>query len=237
MTKDSGMSFGLLIPIAVLFIVMFSIGERWLLLPIFILLIIFIGDVVQSSKIEKREQQFDYWKAPEPGKYSSGTIQDRPIVQPKPIYDQKKQKEQGVTCGTLIPIIFIGWLYWESRSWIFLIPLLFLFVGLIENMSRSMRGKSKIREEMQRESVGTVSDISSRTGLPEEKIRQRIVTEKRSGSTDVWFDPASGEITRSPVRVVDEPTRAAVGCLYCGFALKPEDRFCPFCGAPIKATG
>ncbi|PNX52579.1 MAG: hypothetical protein BV458_08865 [Thermoplasmata archaeon M9B2D] len=236
MTKESGMSFGLLIPIAVLFIVMFSIGERWLLLPIFILLIIFIGDVVQSNKIEKREQQFDYWKAPEPGTYSSGTIQDRPVTQTKPIYDQKKQKEQGITCGTLIPIIFIGWLYWESRSWVFLIPLFFLFVGLIENMSRSIRGKSKIREEMQRENVRTVSDISNRTGLPEERIRQRIVTEKRSGSTDVWFDPASGEITRSPVRVVDEPARASVGCLYCGFALKPEDRFCPFCGAPIKVT-
>ncbi|MGV9103386.1 MAG: zinc ribbon domain-containing protein [Candidatus Thorarchaeota archaeon] len=24
-------------------------------------------------------------------------------------------------------------------------------------------------------------------------------------------------------------------CEYCGFKLKEDDRFCPYCGAPIKA--
>jgi len=236
MPKESGISFGLLIPIGVLFIVMFAIGERWLLVPIFILLLIFIGDSVQSNKIQKQQHQVDYWKAPEPGTYQSGIDPSHPHFEAKPIYDQRKQKEQGVTCGTLIPILFIGWLYWESRSWVFLIPLFFLFIGLGENLSKSMRGKSKIREEIQRENVRTVSDISNRTGLPEERIRQRIVTEKRSGSTDVWFDPSSGEITHTPQRVFDATIRSSVGCSYCGFALKPDDRFCPFCGAPIKAS-
>jgi hypothetical protein len=235
MSKESGMSFGLLIPIGVLIIVMYAIGNRWLLVPIFILLVIFVGDAAQSSRIEKKEHQVDYWKAPERGKYSSGTIPDHPITETKPIYDQKKQKDQGVNCGILIPILFIGWLYWESPSWVFLVPLFFLFVGLIENLSKSIRGRSRIREEMQRGNVRTVSDISDRTGLPEERIRQRIVTEKRSGSTDVWFDPASGEITHTPMRGDDETTHSKVGCSYCGFALRPEDRFCPFCGAPIRA--
>ena len=94
---------------------------------------------------------------------------------------------------------------------------------------------AKIKEEMHRCNVRTVSDISSRTGLPEEKVRERIVTEKRSGSSDVWFDPHSGEITHSPIKIVEPTTSSSVGCAYCGFALKPEDRFCPFCGAPIKA--
>jgi multisubunit Na+/H+ antiporter MnhG subunit len=237
MPKEGGISFGLLIPIGVLLIVMFAIGVIWLLIPIFILLMIFIGDSVQSTKIEKQQHQVEYWKAPEPGAYQSGIDPSPSRFEPKPIYDQKKQKEQGVSCGMLIPILFVGWLYWESRSWVFLIPLLFLFVGLIDNMSKSMRGKVKIQEEIQRENVRTVSDISDRTGLPEERIRQRIVTEKRSGSTDVWFDPKSGEITHKPNRSVEEPTKSSVGCLYCGFALKPDDRFCPFCGAPIRALG
>jgi hypothetical protein len=215
---------------------MFGIREPWLLVPIAVLGIIFLADAMQSNKIERRQAQVDYWKAPEPGTYSSGSIPDYRPIETKPIYDQKKQKAQGVTCGTLIPIIFVGWLYWESRSWVFLIPLLFLFAGLIENLSKSTRGKSRIKEEIQRENVGTVSDISSRTGLPEERVRQRIVTEKRSGSSDVWFDPKSGEITHSPVRDVDQPAMQSRGCSYCGFALKSEDRFCPFCGAPIKAT-
>ena len=236
MAKESGYSFGLLIPIAVLLIVMFGIGERWLLLPIAVLVIIFIVDAIESSEIKKREEQTDYWEAPRPTTDVSGYASDQSATEVKPIYDQKKQKDQGVTCGTLVPIIIVGWLYWESRSWVFLIPLLFLAIGLIENLSKGVRGKSRIREEIEREKVGTVADLSDKTGLPEERIRQHIVTEKRSGSTDIWFDPSSGEITHSPVRAADEPARSSVGCSYCGFAIRPEERFCPFCGAPIKAT-
>jgi len=236
MGRESGYSFGLLIPIAVLFIVMFGIGERWLLVPIAVLLIIFIVDAIETGQIKKREEQTDHWKAPQPATSVSGYESGQSAMGVRPIYDQKKQKEQGVTCGTLVPIIIVGWLYWESRSWIFLVPLLFLVIGLMENLSRGVRGKSRIREEIQREKIGTVSDLSSKTGLTEDRIRQHIVTEKRSGSTDIWFDPLSGEITHSPLRAADEPVRSSVGCSYCGFALKPEDRFCPFCGAPIKAT-
>ena len=240
MAKDGEISFGLLIPIAVLFIVMFSIGERWLLVPIGILLIIFVADTYENSRIKKRQEQIDYQRVPEPSMYSSGTNQEQQMPASKPIYDQKKQKEQGVNCGIFIPIFIIGWLYFESRSWVFLIPLFFLFVGLIENISQSVRGKSKVREEIRHENVRTVTDLSDRTGLTEEKIRQHIVTEKRSGSSDVWFNPSSGEITHGPIRYTDDETdesaKTTVGCPYCGFVLKSEDRFCPYCGAPIKIT-
>jgi len=236
MAKDTGISFGLLIPIVVLLIVMFSTGERWLLVPIGVLLIIFVADAFENSRIKKRQEQIDYRRVPEPRTYSSGSSQAPQIPVSKPIYDQKKQKEQGVNCGIFIPIFIIGWLYYESRSWVFLIPLFFLFVGLIENISQSVRGKSKVREEIRQESVRTVSDLSDRTGLTEEKIRQHIVTEKRSGSSDVWFNPSSGEITHTPVQYADESAKVTVGCPYCGFVLRSEDRFCPYCGAPIKIT-
>ncbi|MBN2230035.1 MAG: zinc ribbon domain-containing protein [Candidatus Thorarchaeota archaeon] len=236
MAKNTGISYGLLIPIVVLFIVMFSIGERWLLFPIGVLLIIFIADTFENSRIEKKQEQVDYWKSPESKTHTSGTYQEPQVTLSKPIYDQKKQKEQGVNCGIFIPIFIIGWLYYESRSWVFLIPLFFLFIGLAENISQSMRGKSRVREQIKLENIGTVSDVSSRTGLTEEKVREHIVTEKRSGSTNVWFDPSSGEITHMPVRDVEEPVRTSVGCPYCGFALKSEDRFCPFCGAPIRVS-
>ena len=237
MSKNEGVSFGLLIPIAVLVIVMFYIGERWLLVPIAVLSIIFLADAFENSRIQKRRGAIDYWRAPESGSYSSGTIPEQRFSDKKPIYDQKKQKEQGVTCGTLVPIIFVGWLLVASRSFIFLIPLFCLLASLLDNLTKRERGGTKIREEMRSGNVRTVSDISNRTGVPEEKVRERIVTEKRSGSSNVWFDPASGEITRSPIRVVEPKEAKSVGCVYCGFALKPEDRFCPYCGAPIKASG
>jgi hypothetical protein len=237
MTKKNEVSYGLLIPIVVLVIVMVGIREPWLLVPIAVLGVIFLADVFQSNRIEKRQELTGYWKAPESSTHSSGVPPEPRIVEPKPIYDQKKQKEQGVTCGTLIPIVFVGWLYWESRSWVFLIPLVFLFMGLIDSLSKNTRGKSKIEVEMQRDNARTVAEISDRTGLSEERVRQHIVTEKRSGSSDVWFDPKSGEITHSPLRTIDQPAVPSRGCLYCGFALKPEDRFCPFCGAPIKVSG
>ena len=237
MSKGEGISYGILIPIFVLFIVMVSIGEKWLLLPIGVLVIIFIADTLENSKIKKKREEIDHWKAPRTGTYSSEPVPDTRRTVQKPIYDQKKQKEQGVSCGTLIPIIFIGWLFIVSQSWVFLIPLLCLVASLIDNLTKNERGSTKIRDEMRGGNVKTVSDISDRTGLPEEKVRERIVTEKRSGSSDVWFDPASGEITRTPIRVVEPTATKSVGCVYCGFALKPEDRFCPFCGAPIKASG
>ncbi len=236
MADDKEISFGILIPIVVLLIIMFSIGERWLLVPIGVLLIVFFADVYENSRIKKKQEQIDYQRVPKSGTSSSGSYQGSQIPLSKPIYDQKKQKEQGVNCGIFIPIFIIGWLYYVSGSWVFLIPLFFLFVGLVENISQSTRGKSKVREEIRHEDVRTVSDLSNRTGLTEEKIRQHIVTEKRSGSSDVWFNPSSGEITHTPIEYADEPVKAKGGCPYCGFVLRFEDRFCPYCGAPIKIS-
>ena len=128
--KDS--PWGLLIPIVVLLTVMFGIGEPWLMIPIIILGIILISGVAQGSRIQTRQREYDHWKAPEPGSMTSGYTPEPS----KPIYDQKKQKDQGITCGTFIPIIIVGWLFLETLSWIFLIPLVFLFVALIETASK-----------------------------------------------------------------------------------------------------
>lgn len=229
MGSENDNPWGLLIPIAVLLIVMYGVGEPWLLLPIAILGIIFISGVAQSNRIRNRQRDYDRWKSPEPGSMTSGYTPEPS----KPIYDQKKQKDQGITCGTFIPIIIIGWLFLETLSWVFLIPLAFLFAALIETAAKQGRGQSKVRDQLQREDHRTVQDIADTTGMTEEKVRQHIVTDKRKGESDVWFDPTSGQMTHSPTEVV-KPTQTKTGCSYCGFALRSEDRFCPYCGAPIK---
>ncbi len=220
---------GLLIPIGVLLIVMFGIGEPWLMVPIVVLGIIFIFGMAQNSRIRSRQRDYDHWKAPEPGSMTSGYTPESS----KPIYDQKKQRDQGITCGTFIPIIFVGWLFLETYSWVFLIPLVFLIAALIETATKQGRGKSKVRDQLGREELRTVQDIADSTGMTEERVRQHIVTDKRRGESDVWFDPSSGEKTHTPAKDI-EPTRTKGGCPYCGFVLKSEDRFCPFCGAPVR---
>jgi hypothetical protein len=229
MGKEDDSPWGLLIPIVVLLIVMWGIGEPWLLLPIFILGVIFISGVAQSSRIRSRQSEYDHWKAPEPGSMTSGYTPEPS----KPIYDQKKQRDQGITCGTLIPIIFVGWLFLETFSWVFLIPLVFLIVSLIESATKQERGKSRVRDQLQRDDLRTVQDIADSTGMTEDRVRRRIVTDKRRGESDIWFDSSSGEMTHRPVEEV-KSAQTKGGCPYCGFALKSEDRFCPFCGAPVK---
>jgi hypothetical protein len=229
MGKKGESPWGLLIPIGVLLIVMFGIGEPWLMVPIVVLGIIFITGFVQSSRIQSRQREYDHWKSPEPGSMTSGYTPEPS----KPIYDQKKQRDQGITCGTFIPIIIVGWLFLETLSWVFLIPLFFLFVALIETATKQGRGKTKVRDQLQREDMRTVQDIADTTGMTEDRVRQHIVTDKRSGESDIWFDPSSGEVTQTPVKV-SEPTQTKTGCPYCGFALRSADRFCPYCGAPIK---
>ena len=161
MSDDDGCSYGLLIPIAVLLIVMIGVGEPWLLLPILILTCIFLSSRNEDKKIKTRASDADYWRAPEAGTYTSGQIPEPRMDGPKPLYDQKKRKEEGVTCGTFIPIIIVGWLFLQTWSWVFLIPLVFLFVSLIDNLTKQSQGKSQVREELRRDSIGSVSDISA----------------------------------------------------------------------------
>ncbi|MFW9807524.1 MAG: hypothetical protein ACFFFK_12415, partial [Candidatus Thorarchaeota archaeon] len=71
MGSDNDNPWGLLIPIAVLLIVMYGVGEPWLLLPIAILGIIFISGVAQSNRIRNRQREYDHWKSPEPRSMTS----------------------------------------------------------------------------------------------------------------------------------------------------------------------
>ena len=151
------------------------------------------------------------------------------------MYDKKKKYDEGITCGTFIPILFIGWLFLESQSWIFLIPLFFLFVSLFQRVILNIQGRSKVRQEITQDRHMTIHEISTSVGMPEERVRRHIVDDKRSGSSDVWFDPNTGQTASEPVAEVEPSASSSVGCVYCGFALRGEDRFCPYCGAPIRA--
>jgi hypothetical protein len=233
---DEDSPFGILIPIAILVIVMVYTGVGWIMIPIGILVIVFFSEAAERRGIESRRREIDHWKAPEPGTQTSGYVPEGPPSDTKPIYDRKKRKDEGVAFGTLIPIFVIGWLYISTYSWIFLIPLVVLVFSFLSSIVNSRRGSSEVRDEIQRGDARTVQEIADRTGMPEERVRRHIVREKRSGTSDVWFDSSTGETAPSPIRVVEpEPSAFPVGCRYCGFALKPEDRFCPFCGAPVKA--
>ncbi|TXT57955.1 MAG: hypothetical protein BAJATHORv1_10665 [Candidatus Thorarchaeota archaeon] len=152
----------------------------------------------------------------------------------KPIYDRKKQKEGGITCGTFIPIVIVGWLFLTTTSWIFLIPLFVLLASLIGDIIKRIHTSSEVREELRHGAGQSVPEIADRAGVPEEHARRVIVDEKRRGESDIWFDPNTGSRTSSPTSVVT-PSGGQIGCVYCGFALKDTDRFCPYCGAPIKA--
>ncbi len=219
---------GLIIPIVVLLLLLVWLQIVWLLIPIVVLLLVFVSSIAEGRKIKERQ----YWKSPGTGDYP----RTKPIEE-KSVYDRKKQKDDGITCGTFIPILIIGWLFVETLFWVFLIPLFFLVFSLMKGVLSNLSGRSKVREEIQRGQLGSVHDISSHIGMPEERVRRHIVEEKRSGSSDLWFDSATGESTTQPT-VAEEPTSTSqVGCTYCGFALKEADRFCPFCGAPIRVQG
>jgi hypothetical protein len=234
--NDEDSPFGILIPIAILVIVMVYTGVVWIMIPIGILVIVFFSEAAERRQIESRRGEIYHWKAPEPGTQTSGYIPEGAPLVTRPIYDRKKRKDEGVAFGILIPIFIIGWLYLSTNSWVLLIPLAVLVLSFLSSIVNNRRGSSEVRDEIQRGDARTVEEISDRTGLPEERVRRHIVREKRSGTSDVWFDPSTGETISSPIRVVEpEPRPSGVGCKYCGFALKPEDRFCPFCGAPVRA--
>ncbi len=233
---DDDSNRGLLIPIGVLFIVFLITGNGWLFIPIFILVCVLVSDRTEEEKINRTEREVDYWRAPDADTPTSGPTLEKTSRSTKPLYDRKRQREEGVTCGTFIPIIIIGWLYWITRSWLFLIPLLVLIASLVSTLHKSTRGRSEVAREIRLGSGRTVSDIADSAGVPQEKAREHIVREKRRGSTDIWFDPSTGGTIPTPVRIPDSVKEAAGACVYCGFALKSEDRFCPYCGAPVKAA-
>ena len=227
---------GLLIPIGILVIVYLSLDIIWLLIPIVILTIVFLGGVSEEQKIKTKRRRTELPRTTDSSTITSGHMPEKKYVQDRPIYDRKKQKEEGLALGTLVPIVIIGWLWLSSElAWPFAIPLFVLVVVFLSNIVEHFKGQSGVRDELERSEATTIPEIASRVGVPEERVRRHIVRKKRDGDSDVWFDPATGITTSTPVRVKEITTVRGVGCLYCGFALKPEDRFCPFCGAPIRA--
>ena len=223
---DDDDSIGLLIPIVILLVLLVWLQIVWLLIPIVILLFVFVSSIAEGRKIKERQ----YW--------TRSRLEDYPSTKPieeKSVYDRKKQKDEGVTCGTFIPIIIIGWLFLETLSWVFLIPLFFLVFSLILRILKGISGRAKVREEIEWGQLQSVHDISSHIGMSEERVRRHIVDEKRSGSSDLWFDSTTGQATASPIVADEPPSTSKVGCTYCGFALKDADRYCPYCGAPIRA--
>ena len=232
--RDSDDQWGLVIPIAVLAVVFLITGVGWVFIPIAILLCVLCGNVREDAVIRRREEEIDYWKAPQPGTYTSGYIPDSPQTEAKPIFDRKKQKQQGTDFGILIPILILGIVWLNTRVVWMAIPILVLIIVFFSSFSSRSKASAQVRDQLYQDDVESVQDIVDRTGMSESKVRQYIVDQKRSGATPIWFDPATGTKVSSPTREVSME-RTKRGCPYCGFALKDTDRFCPFCGAPIKA--
>jgi len=237
-SKDTAENpWGLLIPIGILVIIYLSLRNVWLLIPIAILALVFFGGLSEERKIETKRRRTEPPRTTDSSAITSGHMPEKKYVQDRPIYDRKKQKEEGLALGMLIPIVIIGWLWLSSGlAWPFAIPLFVLVVVFLSNVMEHFKGQSGVREELEGGEATTIPEIANRVGVPEERVRRHIVREKRDGASDVWFDSATGTTTSTPVRAEERATVRGVGCPYCGFALKPEDRFCPFCGAPIRAT-
>jgi hypothetical protein len=231
--RERDEQYGLVIPIAILIGIYLLTGVGWLFIPIVVLLCVLCGNVREDAQIRKSEEEIHYWKAPEPGVQTSGYIPDT-VYDGKPIYDRRRQKEQGTDFGILIPIFILGVVYvLTGVGWIF-IPIAVLLIMFICSFFDRSRNSAQVREHLYQDDVETIPDIASRTGMSEEKVRRYIVDQKRSGESGIWFDPTTGTKVSAPAREVS-PERTERGCPYCGFALKEQDRFCPFCGAPIRA--
>jgi preprotein translocase subunit YajC len=226
---------GILIPIIILGIVLLTTDVYWLLIPIVVLFIVFIQERNQQQKIKSKKESFDYWRASESRTYTSGAASESTIYDDKPIFDRTKQKEQESACGLLIPIAIIG-ILWISFGfvWWFLIPLVVLIFSFVSTLMKQKKGRTYVISELQSGDARTIPEIASRTGVSEDKVRKHIVTEKRSGMTDVWFDSSTGAATTTPAETVESSPDTRGGCPYCGFELRRQDRFCPYCGAPIK---
>ncbi len=231
--SDTDSPWPLLIPIAVLVIVMFYTEVTWLLIPIIILLCVFAGNLREEKKIDLQRKYYQESEV-EMDTSTSGYAPAPQVADEKPIYDRKKQKDEGIAFGTLIPIAILAWFFLTSQSWVFLIPIFFLIWSFIDSILKRFRGRSEVHDELDRGDAKSIPEISNRTGVPEEQVRRHVVREKRSGTADIWFDPSTGQ--RASIDSVREKSQEPKkGCKYCGFALRYEDRFCPYCGAPIMA--
>ncbi|MFW9845663.1 MAG: hypothetical protein ACFFD6_02860 [Candidatus Thorarchaeota archaeon] len=232
--KEQEDPWGLLIPIVVLGIVWLATGVGWLFIPILILACVLFHNIGEEMRIQAKRREMDYWRAPEAGTYTSGHMPEYSFTDRKPIYDRKKQKQEGADCGVLVPIAFliVFWMF-TGVFWV-AIPIAVLVIVFLSSITGRSRGRAQIRDYLEQDDVESVQDIADRTGMPEERVRRHIVHEKRSGATDIWFDSSTGTRSSRPLEVVS-PDDSKSGCPYCGFALKPADRFCPFCGAPIRA--
>ena len=219
----------LLIPIGVLFIVMIGTGVIWIAIPIFVLVCVFFGNMSEQRKISEKRSEYTHTRTYDDslgvGSSSGGE---------KSIYDREKQKDEGIAFGILVPVVFLFMLFIQSLSWVFLVPIFFLLWAFFESVLKNIRGKPEVREAIMSGDARTIQEIADSTGVPEDQVRRQIVRQKRSGSADIWFDPSTGE-RASTVKHNYPPEDSNVGCVYCGFALRGEDRFCPYCGAPIKA--
>jgi hypothetical protein len=235
MPKADDSPLGLAIPIGILLIVLWFTGVVWILIPIFVLLLVFIGSVLEQKRIDQRSPKYDYWKSPDEEGRSSGYRPIEPSESQRPIYKRKEQKEEGVACGTVIPIVILLWLFLESGSWVFLIPFFFILASLAKSLSIRFRGSPDVKRQLERHDSRTVTEIADTTGVPEERVRRQIVREKRTGKSEIWFNPETGQTTPSPMRNIQPSKQIEKACSYCGFSLKSEDRFCPYCGAPIMA--
>ncbi len=221
---DEHDSWSLLIPIGVLLIVTLGTGVPWLLIPIFVLTIVLISSLSEERKMSRIA-----------GRGHTVSVGNDTY---KPIYDQKRQKEEGFSCGTLIPIGFMIWLiYVSGLSWPLLIPLFVLFFVFLRGFILSVRGRSEVVERLTTSYGASVDEIADSVGIPTDRARQHIVHEKRRGAVNVWFDPITGaSVPGTPPTAERASSDSRTGCVYCGFALRPEDRFCPYCGAPIKIS-
>ncbi|NWF95012.1 MAG: zinc ribbon domain-containing protein [Candidatus Thorarchaeota archaeon] len=221
---DKYVPWSLLIPIGVLMSVMLGTGVPWLLIPVFVLTSVLIFSLSAERKMSSIA-----------GRGHAGPVGNDAY---KPIYDQKRQKEEGVSCGILIPIGIMSWLFLVSGfSWPFLISLFVLVLVFLQGLVVSIRGRGEVVERLKTVRGARVDEIADSIGITPDRARQHIVHEKRRGAADVWFDPVTGESVPGKSPIAERASSdSRTGCIYCGFALRSEDRFCPYCGAPIKIS-
>ena len=166
---------GLLIPIGVLSIILVATGVIWLLVPIFVLLVSLVSSVTEERRIRARKIAVGGLESLTPAE-----------IYAKPIYDRRKQKEEGVAVGVLIPVGILAWLYYESGfSWVFLIPLFVLVFVFLSSLAENVSHRSKVLTEFERGQGRTVPEIAGSAGVPEDEAIQFIIGQKRKGASDV----------------------------------------------------